>query len=61
VKARPELSALQIMQEVGKRWRALTEEEKLYFKDKSDRDKVRYLKEQKNFYDEADNIGTMVP
>ena len=45
------------MQEVGKRWKSLNAEEKQYFKDQSDRDKVRYLKEQKSFYDEADKIG----
>lgn len=45
------------MQEVGKRWQALTKDEKRYFKDKADRDKLRYLNEQRAFYDEVEKIG----
>ena len=48
------------MQEVGKQWQALTKEERKYFKDKADRDKVRYLDEQKAFYDEVEKIGQKV-
>lgn len=39
------MGALQIMQEVGKQWQAMTKEERKYFKDKADRDKIRYLEE----------------
>ena len=39
------MGALQVMQEVGKQWQALTNEERQYFKEKADRDKVRYLDE----------------
>jgi len=45
------------MQEVGKKWQAMTLEERLYFKKKADQDKVRYLQEQKAFYDEVEKIG----
>jgi hypothetical protein len=31
------------MQEVGKKWQAMTADERHYFKLKADRDKVRYL------------------
>lgn len=48
------------MQEVGKKWQALTPEERHYFKQKADRDKVRYLTEQKAFYDEVEKIGKNV-
>lgn len=48
------------MQEVGKQWQSMTKEERKYFKDKADRDKVRYLKEQKEFYDEVEKIGQKV-
>jgi hypothetical protein len=41
----PEMGALQVMQEVGKQWQSMTDDCKEYFKDKADRDKVRYLKE----------------
>ena len=41
----PEMGALQVMQEVGKQWQALTPDQRKYFKDKADRDKVRYLDE----------------
>jgi len=45
------------MQEVGKQWQALTDEQRNYFKEKADRDKIRYLNEQKAFYDEVEKIG----
>lgn len=48
------------MQEVGKQWQALTPEQRKYFKDKADRDKVRYLDEQRAFYDEVERIGQEV-
>lgn len=48
------------MQEVGKKWQALSEEERNYFKIKADKDKVRYLDEQRAFYDEVEKIGKNV-
>lgn len=48
------------MQEVGKQWQALSSDERNYFKNKADTDKVRYLEEQKAFYDEVQRIGTEV-
>lgn len=53
----PEMGALQVMQEVGKKWQILTSDERLYFKMKADTDKVRYLHEQRAFYDEVEKIG----
>lgn len=38
----------------------MTEEERSYFKDKADKDKIRYLAEQKGFYDEVEKIGLEV-
>lgn len=35
-------------------------DEKLYFKQKADKDKLRYLKEQEAFYDEVEKIGQKV-
>lgn len=51
------MGALQVMQEIGKQWQQLTQEQKQYFKNKADLDKVRYLKEQKLFYDEVEQLG----
>ena len=51
------MGALQVMQEVGKQWQGLSEEQRNYFKEKADKDKVRYLHEQKAFYDEVEKIG----
>lgn len=48
------------MQEVGKKWQALSEDERNYFKIKADKDKVRYLDEQRAFYDEVEKIGKNV-
>jgi hypothetical protein len=33
------------MQEVGKQWQSLEKEDRKYFKEKADVDKVRYIKE----------------
>jgi hypothetical protein len=60
VEAHPEMGALQVMQEVGKQWQAISSDERNYFKNKADTDKVRYLEEQKAFYDEVQRIGTEV-
>jgi hypothetical protein len=57
VEQHTEMGALQIMQEVGKQWQAMTSKERKYFKDKADRDKIRYLEEQRAFYDEVEKIG----
>ena len=38
----------------------MTKEQRRYFKDKADRDKIRYLDEQKEFYDEVEKIGNTV-
>lgn len=54
------MGALQIMQEVGKQWQAMTDAERKYFKDKADQDKIRYLEEQMAFYDEVEKIGQKV-
>ncbi len=54
------MGALQVMQEVGKQWQSLKPEQRNYFKDKADKDKVRYLDEQKAFYDEVQRIGNEV-
>lgn len=35
----------------------MTSKERKYFKDKADRDKIRYLDEQRAFYDEVEKIG----
>lgn len=51
------MGALQVMQQVGKQWQAMTEESRAEFKRKADKDKVRYLQEQKAFYDEVEKIG----
>lgn len=48
------------MQEVGKQWQAMTANERIYFKNKADKDKVRYLDEQRSFYDEVEKIGSRV-
>jgi hypothetical protein len=38
----------------------MTKGERKYFKDKADRDKLRYLDEQRAFYDEVQKIGEKV-
>lgn len=38
----------------------MTEADRKYFQDKADIDKIRYLKEMKEFYDEVGRIGDRV-
>lgn len=38
----------------------MIKEQRIYFKDKADKDKVRYLIEQKAFYDEVEKVGLVV-
>eukprot|EP00347_Sterkiella_histriomuscorum_P011021 403374052 len=60
VQKNPDMGALQVMQEVGKQWQAMTTDQKKYFKQKADKDKVRYLNEQKAYYDEVEKVGLAV-
>lgn len=53
----PNMGALKVMQEVGKKWQSMTEEDRKYFKKKADNDKHRYLAESRKFYDEVARIG----
>lgn len=46
-----------VMKEVGYAWQSMTDHDRLYFQDKADRDKIRYLREQKQYYDEVERIG----
>lgn len=54
----PSLGALDIMKKVGQLWQRLLIKENgtKYFQDKADRDKLRYLNEQRAFYDEVEKI-----
>ncbi len=38
----------------------MTIDQKKYFKQKADKDKVRYLNEQKAYYDEVEKVGIAV-
>ena len=38
-------------------WQELSTDERKYFKDKADTDKLRYLNDQRDFYDEVEKIG----
>ena len=60
VKLNPRMGALQVMKQVGKAWQSMTHLQRQYFKNKADNDKVRYLKQMKEFYDEVEQIGNRV-
>lgn len=38
----------------------MTKDQRKYFKDKADKDKVRYLIESKAYYDEVEKVGQTV-
>ena len=50
------MGALEVMQEVGRAWQSMKEDERSYFKRKADNDKHRYLEEQRRFYDEVAKV-----
>lgn len=54
----PQLSSFEIMKKVGEMWQKLLQspEGTKYFQDKANKDKIRYLQEQKDFYDEVGRI-----
>jgi hypothetical protein len=60
VRANPEMGALNVMKEVGYAWQSMTSNDRQYFQDKADKDKIRYLREQKQYYDEVERIGNLV-
>lgn len=60
VKLNSKMGALQVMKQVGKAWQSMNEAQRQYFKNKADIDKVRYLKQMKEFYDEVERIGNRV-
>lgn len=47
-----------MMQEVGRKWQSMGEEERAYFKRKADNDKHRYLEEQRRFYAEVAKVSS---
>lgn len=51
------MGALDVMKSVGNRWQNMTEKERQYFQDQADVDKIRYLKEMNEFYNEVEKIG----
>lgn len=59
VEANPTMGALNVMKEVGLAWQNMNDKDREYFKEKADTDKIRYLKEQRAFYDEVERIGTV--
>ena len=52
------MGALEVMQEVGRKWQSMGEEERAYFKRKADNDKHRYLEEQRRFYAEVAKVSS---
>jgi len=54
------MGALHVMKEVGYAWQGLSANDKQYFQDKADRDKIRYLKEQRIYYDEVERVGNLI-
>jgi hypothetical protein len=60
VRLNSKMGALQVMKQVGKAWQSMNPMQRQYFKNKADIDKIRYLKQMKEFYDEVERIGNRV-
>ena len=59
--ASPELTALEVMKEVGQRWQNLTEQEKQLYEDKANRDKKRFKKDLAKFEKEIEDMSVSSP
>lgn len=57
----PELTALEVMKEVGQRWQNLTEQEKQLYEDKANKDKKRFKKDLAKFEKEIEDMSVGSP
>ena len=60
-KANPDLPVLQIMKEVGKEWKSLSDQERVKYQRQADQDKIRYKDELKQFEKEVEKLQVDKP
>lgn len=54
----PEMNALDVMKEVGRRWQNITPEDKNYYQNMANKDKERFKKENQQYMKELEQLDT---
>jgi len=54
----PDMNALDVMKEVGKRWQNITQEDKDYFQALADKDKERFKRENQQYMRDLETLDT---
>lgn len=54
----PDMNALDVMKEVGRRWQSIAEEDKGYFQAMADKDKDRFKRENQQYMKELEELDT---
>lgn len=52
----PDMNALDVMKEVGRRWQSITEEDKKYYQEQADKDKERFKRENQQYMKELEML-----
>lgn len=52
----PDMNALDVMKEVGRRWQTITKEDKDYFQKLADKDKERFKKENQQYMKDLESL-----
>lgn len=52
----PDMNALDVMKEVGRRWQSITVSDKEYFQSMADKDKERFKKENQHYMKELEQL-----
>jgi len=55
------MGALEVMKQVGIRWQSMNSEERQYFQDKADKDKIRYIREMNTFVKRIEEVAEATP
>jgi len=54
----PDMNALDVMKEVGRRWQSIIPEDKKYFQTQADKDKERFKRENQQYMKELEQLDT---
>jgi hypothetical protein len=61
VEANPTMGALEVMKEVGISWQSMINDDRQYFQDKADKDKIRYIREMNTFVKRIEEVAEANP
>lgn len=54
----PDMNALDVMKEVGRRWQSITDEDKNYYQALADKDKERFKRENQQYMKELEQLDS---